>query len=288
VGAKAVPGAWPKIPDGSYEKIHPNPETQTPHVSGMQQIIQLLGVDFVSYALGITDVTRGTETANRMSAKFAATMQESAILMQARFTSAFTDYLSEGAVTMARLMLLNFDAVDIDRLLGASAHTLREGLTAQKNPQTGQLEAIFDPQTGQPLTMGAFLKGAVGELFDQDVGFSLRPAAASERMAQAMLMTQHGVLGELAKLGVPGRILAPLFLRGSFAEGSIYAEAAGELEIFYEQQKQQEEQAAAASSEEGWVQFIAQLGGTDFEKAVLMMKQAQEALMGGAPQGEVQ
>lgn len=292
VDGRAIPGAALVIPDGAADKIHEREAGATPHVNSMQQIFRFLSVDLVSHMLGISDMSRGTFEGDR-SAKFVATMQESAVQMQSRLTSAFTDYLAEGAVTMARLMLDRLDAKDIDRLIGQQP--LREGITGQKDEQTGQLAPIMipDPQTGEeaPLTTGLYLKINAGEIFDNDVGFGLRPSEPSERMAAASLMSQHGIVEQLAKLGVPGKILAPAFLKGSFAEGSIFADTADKLKTFYAEQEEQEKAQAEAATEDGWLQFITHLASTDFEKAAALMTQASQAVAGpqqGGAQPQVQ
>lgn len=290
LAAKSQPGAYGTIPAGSFDKIHHNAETISPHSNNMQGLFKFFSVDLVGHMLGISDQSRGTYMGDQ-SAKLVATMQESAVQMQARFTSAFTDYLAEGAVTMARLMLLKLDAEDIDRLLGSQP--LRDGITGQKDPETGELVALpvlgpdGEPEIGPdgepvPMTIGHFLKDAAGEIFDQDVGFGLRPSAASERMAHAMLWTQHGFLGEIAKLLPPeaGEILAPAVLKGSFAEGTVFADTAEKLEALIQKLQQKRAAEEQMQTEDGWLQFITGLAQTDFEKAGQLMTQAAEAVSG--------
>lgn len=284
VDAKAMPGAWADIPAGAADKIHPNPEMPSPHIASISEMFNFLSVKLPSHMLGISDMSRGTFEGDR-SAKFLSTQQETSLQLQFDFTMSFTDYLSEGAVTMARLMLLLLDAPDIDRLLGNQP--LREGITGQKDPNTGELVPIPDPAqqpdptTGQqpPLTLGAFLKNEVGEIFDKDVGFGLRPSAASERQANAQLMMQHGFFKDLLESGVPGDLLAPEVLRSSFAEGTGMADLAVKLDKFYADTDAQRKQAAEAASEQGVVQFLAGLSKTDPQKAMQLMQQASDAIM---------
>lgn len=277
--SKAVPGSWGQIPDGSHEKIHPTPAIPTPHVNSMREMFKFLSIDLVSHMLGISDMNRGTFSEDR-SAKFLSTMLESSIQMQSRLTSAFTDYLAEGAVTMCRLLLEGFDAKDIDRLIGAQP--LREGITGQRNEQ-GTLAPIMvaDPQTGEPvpLTTGLYLKLNAGEIFDNDVGFGLRPAEAVERMATAGYWSQHGIPKALQDLGLPGSIVAPAFLR-VFGEDSVMADTTTKAEQFFKQQEEQQQQQAEAATEQGWLQFIAQLAKMDFEKALELVQQAGQAVTG--------
>lgn len=293
IDAQAMPGAWGKCPDGKYEKIHPAQDIPTPHVNSMKEIFRFLSVDLVSHMLGISDMSRGTFEGDR-SAKFVATMQESATQMQSRITSAFTDYLAEGAVTMCKLLLDSLDAKDIDRLVGQQP--LREGITGQKDMQTGELMPIMIADaTGQevPLTTGQYLKINAGEIFDHDVSFGLRPSAPSERMANAMLSMQHGWLKEVASLLPPGagKILAPAALKASFAEGSDFADAAVKIQAFIAEEEERERVAAEAATEEGWVAFIQGLAATDFEKAASLMQQASDAVTGpqqGGGQPQIQ
>jgi hypothetical protein len=247
-------------------------------------MFNFLSVKLPSHMLGISDISRGTFEGDR-SAKFLSTQQETSLQLQFDFTMSFTDYLSEGAVTMARLMLLLLDAADIDRLLGNQP--LREGITGQKDPNTGELVPIPDPAqqpdptTGQqpPLTLGAFLKNEVGEIFDKDVGFGLRASAASERQANAQLMMQHGFFKDLLESGVPGYLLAPTVLRSSFSEGTDFADLATKLEAFYAQSNEQQQQAAQAQTEQGWTQFIQSLAKSDPQHAMALMQQASQAVM---------
>jgi hypothetical protein len=289
VDAKAMPGAWAEIPAGAADKIHANPEMPSPHIASISEMFNFLSVKLPSHMLGISDMSRGTFEGDR-SAKFLATQQETSLQLQFDFTMSFTDYLSEGAVTMARLMLLLLDAADIDRLLGNQP--LREGITGQKDPNTGELvpipetdpatgEPVIDQKTGQPkpLTLGRFLQIRVGEIFDKDVGFGLRASAASERQANAQLMMQHGFFKDLLDSGVPGYLLAPTVLRSSFAEGTDFADLATKLEQFYAQSNQQQQQAAEAQTEQGWTQFIQGLSKSDPQKAVALMQQASQAVM---------
>lgn len=283
VDAKAIPGSWPEIPSGASDKIHPNQEMPSPHIASISEMFNFLSVKLPAHMLGTSDIGRGTFEADR-SAKWLATQQETSLQLQFDFTSAFTDYLSEGAVTMGRLMLTLLDAQDIDRLLGNQP--LREGITGEVDPDTGELAPIPDPtlppdpQTGEspPLTLGAFLKQRVGEVFDKDVGFALRPSVASERNAYAQLLTQHGFFKDLLDAGVPGDMLAPAVLQASFAEGSVFADLAAELKAYYQQSQQQREEAAKAQTESGWVQFIQGVGKSDPDKAVQLMQQASEAV----------
>lgn len=277
--SRAVPGAVATIPAGAFDKIHERTASQTPHVNSMQAMFKFLSVDLVAHMLGISDLNRGTFTEDR-SAKFISTMLESSIQMQSRLTSSYTDYLAEGAVTMSRLLLDGFDAKDIDRLIGAQP--LREGITGQRDAD-GNLTPILvpDPATGEqvPLSTGLYLKLNAGEIFDNDVGFGLRPAEASERMAIAGLWTQHGIIEQLAKLGLPGSIIVPAFLR-VFGEDSILADAAEKAKLFYQQQEEQQKQQAEAATEQGVVGFMSNLAKTDFEKATDLMQALSDAVLG--------
>lgn len=279
ISAQAVPGAWPTVNDGAMDAIHPNEPQTGSHVPAMQQMFRFFSVDLSAHMLGISDMSRGTFTEDR-SAKFVSVMMETAIQMQSRFTTNYTEYLSEGAVTMARLLLEILDAKDIDRLIGQQP--IREGITGQKNPETGQVEPIVDEMTGEPLTLGAFLKANAGEIFANDIGFGLRPSAASERMANAMLSMQHGWLEQVAKLLPPETYpkLAQAALKSSFAGGTDYADFAEFLSGFIEEQKQRQAQQAEVQQEQGWLQFISQLAQSDFEKAAGLMQQASQAVTG--------
>jgi hypothetical protein len=284
VDAKAIPGSWPDIPAGAGDKIHPNQDQPPQNIANISEMFNFLSVKLPAHMLGTSDIGRGTFEADR-SAKWLATQQETSLQLQFDFTSAFTDYLSEGAVTMGRMMLELLDTPDIDRLLGNQP--LREGITGQADPNGGdQLVPIPDPslppdpQTGQPqpLTLGAFLKQRVGEVFDKDVGFALRPSVASERNAYAQLLTQHGFFKDLLDAGVPGYLLAPAVLQASFAEGSIFADLAAKLQSFYSQSNQQQAEAAQVQTETGWVNFIQSVGRSDPNKAVQLMQQASQAM----------
>jgi hypothetical protein len=292
IDAQAVPGAWGTNPPGAYDKIHPNQLPPSPHVGNMQGLFTFFAKDLPAYALGVSDLNRGTFDGDR-SAKFLATQADNAITMQTRLSTAFTDWTHKGAVTQLRLMLgpEGLDAVDIDRLLGRQK--LREGLTGQRDEQ-GQLQPI--PETdeqGQPVldasgqrvnvTMGSYLKKNVPEVLDNDVSFALRPSAASERMATAMLTTQHGFFDDILKVLPPGagKILIPAMLKASWAPGTIYAEAAEELESYLKQQEEQEQQQQQAATEQGWLGFLQQTAQSDPAKAQELLQQAMQAMGGG-------
>lgn len=281
IDALAVPGAWPVVNDGAMDAIHPNDPPPSTHVPAMQQIFKFFSVDLTAHMLGISDMSRGTFTEDR-SAKFASVMMEAAIQMQSRFTTNFTDYLSEGAVTMARLLLEILDPKDIDRLLGQQP--LREWITGQKD-ESGQLVPIVDEMTDEPVTLGAFLKTNAGEIFANDISFGLRPSAASERMANAMLSIQHGWIGEIAKLLPPETYpqLAQAALKSSFAEGTDYADFAEFLSGFIEQQKQRQAEQSQVQTEQGWLAFISSVAQQDLDHAGNLMQQATQAVTG--PQG---
>lgn len=296
----SIPGAYPKVKPGALDKIRHNAPLQGTHVPAMQELFRFLSVDLVSHMLGISDMSRGTFEGDR-SAKFLSTMIEASVEMQTILTAAFTEYLAEGAVTMTTLMLEILDPEDIDRIIGAQPP--REGITHQKNPETGELEPIMtvdeagepqlDPETGEmmpatkEMTTGLFLKNNAGEIFDHDIVFVLRPSAASERMANAMLTMQHGWLKDLA--GLIGedpearQELAKATLKASFADGTAYADLATKLpDIFAKQAAAQEAQQQAAT-EEGVVAFMQGLAQQDFEKASALMQQMSDAVLG--PQG---
>lgn len=301
--ARATPGALLRVKQGSYEKIHEMTDNVGTRVSSMKEMFQFFAVDLPAYLLGISEINKGTFQGDR-SAKFVATMLEASSQMQTHFTSSYTDWLGEGAVTMARLILgdKGLDAEDVDRLLGATGAKLREGINAQKNPESGELEPILvedeagepqeDPETGEmapatkPLTIGAWLKENVGEIFQNDVGFGLRPSAASERAANAALMSQHGVFDTLLSAVPPEgkQAVISAFLKGSFAQGTAWADLDADLTKVFEGVAQQQQAQAEVQKEEGWLQFISQMAQTDFEKASQLMQQASEAVTG--PQGE--
>lgn len=284
----AIPGAYAKTKPGSDGKIRHAQPLQGTHVPAMQELFRFLSVDLVSHMLGISDMSRGTFEGDR-GAKFVATMMEASVEMQTILTAAFTDYLAEGAVTMATLFLEILDAEDIDRIVGAQKP--REGITHQRDPESGELVPIMTmPEGGDepvPLTIGVYLKQNAGEIFDHDISFGLRPSAASERMANAMLTMQHGWLKDLAGLignGVKERqALAEAALKASFAEGTAYADLAEQLPAIFQEQIAQEEAQQQAATEEGVVQFMAELAQTDFDKAAAIVQQISQAVLG--PQG---
>lgn len=299
VDARAKPGSARVLPQGAYEKIHEVVDQVGTRVSSMKEMFQFFAIDLPAYLLGISEINKGTFQGDR-SARFVATMLEASSQMQTHFTSAFTDWLGEGAITMARLILgdKGLDAEDVDRLLGATGAKLREGIDGQKNPETGELEPIMvedeagepqlNPETGEmvpamkPLTKGAWLKENVGEIFNNDVGFALRPSQASERAANAALMTQHGVFDTLLSQVPPEgkRAVISAFLKGSFAQGTAWADLDADLTKVFDGVEAQQAAAAEVQQEEGWLSFIAQLAATDFEKASLLMTQASEAVTG--------
>lgn len=286
--ALAIPGAYAKTKPGSDGKIRHSQPLQGTHVPAMQELFRFLSVDLVSHMLGISDMSRGTFEGDR-GAKFVATMMEASVEMQTILTAAFTDYLAEGAVTMATLFLEILDAEDIDRIVGAQKP--RVGITHQKNEESGELEPIMTLPEGAaepvPLTIGVYLKQNAGEIFDHDISFGLRPSAASERMANAMLTMQHGWLKDLAGLignGVEERqALAEAALKASFAEGTAYADLAEQLPTIFQKQIAAQEAQQQAATEEGVVQFLAELAQTDFDKAAAIVQQISQAVLG--PQG---
>lgn len=280
IDSTAVPGGWGTNPPGAFDKIHPNAYQPSQNIGNMQSMFQFFSVQLPAHMLGISDASRGTYQGDQ-SAKLVASQQDSAITMQTRLSTAFTDWTHKGAVTQLRLMLgpEGLDAVDIDRLLGRQK--LYEGITGQRDEQ-GQLQPITGPD-GQPVTMGAYLKANVPEVLDNDVSFALRPSAASERMATAMLTTQHGFFDDILKVLPPGagKILIPAMLKASWAPGTIYAEAAEELETFLKQQEEQEQQQQQAATEQGWVGFLQQTAQSDPQKAQELLQQAMQAMGGG-------
>ena len=299
VDARAVPGSWPVVPPGAMAKIHEFDNTVGSRVSSMRELFNFLAIELPKHVLGLSEMSRGTFEGDR-SAKFLDTMLQASSQMQTQFSSAFTRFLDQGAITMARLMLELLDAADIDRILGATGAKLREGITGQKNPETGEMEPLMvpdpaappqpNPETGEmepamvAMTAGRYLKENAGEIFDHDVAFALRPTAASERAANAQLMLQHGVLKEMLAAGAPPEIIIPKILQASFAQGTLFAEMADELETYYANLKEQQEEQAAAATDEGWIAHIQEVAATDFEKASQLMQQASEAVLG--PQSE--
>lgn len=297
IDAKAVPGSWPTIPSGSADKIHPNNYTASPHVSSMQQLFQFFSVSLPSHMLGISDMTRGTFQDDR-SAKFVSTQQEAALVMQTRLTTSFTAYSQKGALTMLRLMLgpEGLDPPDIDRLLGNQP--LFEGVTGQRDPQSGELvpvpdvdekgQPVIDPATGQPanVTIGGYLKKNCQQIFDNDITIGMRESTASERMANAQLTTQHGFFDNIIKALPPGaaKILIPAMLKASWAPGTIYAEAADKLETFLKQQEEQEQQQQATQTQQGWLQYLQGLVQSDPQTAQQLVQQAEQAVGGGQGQ----
>lgn len=295
VDARAVPGSWPVVPPGAMAKIHEFENSVGSRVSSMRELFGFLAIELPKYILGMSEMNKGTFDGDR-SGKFLDTMLQQSFQMQTQFASTFTRFLDQGAITMARLMLELLDPEDLDKILGFTGEKLREGITGQPNPETGELEPIMlpdpaappqpNPETGEmepamlPMTAGRYLKANAGEIFDHDVAFALRPTAASERAANAQLMLQHGVLKEMLAAGAPPEILLPKMLQASFAQGTIFADMADELESFYENQKAQQEEEAKIATEEGWVAFIQQTAATDFEKASALMTQASEAVLG--------
>lgn len=303
IDARARPGAWPTIQPGDWEKIHEFTDTVGSRVGSMREIFSFLAVELPKYILGQGEMNRGTFDSDR-SVKLVDTMLQQSNQMQQQLASSFTSFLDEGAVTMARLMLgeKGLDAEDIDRILGETGAKLREGITGQKNPETGALEPIMipdpngepqpDPETGEvvpammPMTAGRFLKENAGEIFEHDINFALRPSASSERAANAQLWFQHGVAKDMLAAGVPVHLLVPRILKASFAQGTEYADLATELNTYYVELKEQNEAAAAAATEEGWTAFIADLAKKDPEKAFELMKQATDAVMGPGALGD--
>lgn len=303
INARARPGAWPTVPPGAWEKIHEFQDTVGGRVGSMREIFSFLAVELPKYILGQGEMNRGTFDSDR-SVKLVDTMLQQSNQMQQQLASSFTSWLDEGGVTMARLMLgeKGLDAEDIDKILGATGAKLREGITGQKNPETGEVEPVLvpdpngeiqiHPETGEEtpamleLTAGRFLKENAGEIFQHDINFALRPTAASERAANAQLMLQHGALKEMLAAGAPPQIVLPHMLRASFAQGTEFADMAAELDAYYAELKAQNEEAAKAASEEGWVQFIAGLAEKDLEKALELMKQANDAVMGPGALGD--
>lgn len=271
VAARAIPGSVRKVKPGALDKIHENVNNGGTRVQSMKELFQFLAVDLPRYLVGIGPIQQGTFEGDR-SARFLTTMQETSVEMQTVFTTAYTDYLSLGAVTMARLLLLNLDAQDIDRLLGANGAVPREGVNAQKDPETGELVPAG--------TTGEFLKAKVGELFTWDVGFALRPSAPSERLANAALTTQHGFWESMLKAGAPPEIILPGALKGSFAQGTTFADMATQLEAHYAKVAEQQAEQAKVATTEGWLAFISQLAETDFDQAASLMQQASEAVTG--------
>lgn len=287
VNSRRIPGSVNMIPDGAYEKIHKRDEQPKSHTSEIQGMFSFLANDLVSYSLGVSDVSRGTFTEDR-SAKWVSALNQSSLQMQQMFTQAFTSYLEEGAITQARLMLLHLDAEDLDRLLGDQP--LRKGITGQVGQDGKTLEPIMVPDdaTGEevPMTTGRYLKENQREVMENDVVFGLRPSAASERIANAQLMLQHGIYKDLAGLlsDIPEakEILAPVVLRASFAEGSDYADVADRLEALIKQKQEERAQAQAAQTDEGWLGTIQQMAQSDPQHAQELLQQAQQAL-GGDP-----
>lgn len=304
VRAKRMPGAVLKIKDGAHEKIHPVADSVGSRVDSIRQLFQWLAIDLPRYILGISDMNRGTFEGDR-SVKFLDTMLQTSLQMQSDFTSSYTYFLDEGAVALARLLLgpEGLDAEDIDTILGHAGEKPREGITHEKD-ESGQLVPIMipdpdgepqmDPATGamvpatRPMTAGRYLKDNLRAIFDHEISFGFRPAAASERAANAQLMLQHGNMGEMLKAGAPPHIVIPYMIRASFQQGTEFSDMAAELDVYYAEQKQQEEAQAQAASEEGWVAFIQNLAKTDFEKAAELMQQATDAVAGpqsgGAPE----
>lgn len=296
VNSRRIPGSVYEGPDGFLEKVHKRDEQPKGHTSEIQGMFGFLANDLVSYSLGVSDVSRGTFTEDR-SAKWVSALNQSSLQMQQMFTQAFTSYLEEGAVTQARLMLLHLDAEDLDRLLGDQP--LRKGITGQVGQDGKTLEPILTEAdaTGEqkPMTMGRYLKDNMREVMDNDVAFGLRPSAATERIANAQLMLQHGIYKDIADLlsDIPEakEILAPVVLRASFAEGSDYADVADKLEVLIQEKQAERAQQQAEQSDQGWLQVLQNIAQSDPQHAQQLLQQAQQALGGdqgqqGAQQGQ--
>lgn len=299
VDSRALPGGIGTVPPGAMDKIRERDTNQANRVDSMRSLFEFFAIELPKYVLGISDMNRGTFDGDR-SVKMIDTMLQASTQMQMGFTSSYTKYLEEGATTMARIILDRFDAEDIDRILGASGGPPREGITGQKDPQSGDVVPImipdygrpgqYDPATGQlvpatkPLSTGQWLKDNAGEILDHEIGFGLRPTAATERAANAMLMSQHGVLEQI--LGaVPEeakRYVIRAFLLSSFAEGTPLADLVADLEKVYNQLDQQQQEQQATQQDDGWLQHISQLATSDLSHAQDLMSQAAQAVNGPA------
>lgn len=285
INAQITPGAFAEV--ANPEMIQFNEPSSLSHVGVMKDWFSFLSVDLPGYIHARSDMSRGTFQGDR-SQKFVATMIETGNQMNQMLTSAFTAWLSKGAVTMARLVVDGLDPKDIDRLLGRQP--LWEGITGQINPESGQVEPIplldeagqpqLDEATGQPLimTLGRFLKENVGEIFDNDISFGLRPSAASQRLADQELISQHGVFKDLISVAPP-EIMVPAYLK-LYAEGTPMYEAAAQLEAHYKKVAAQQEEQAQAASEEGMLQFIQDLAGKDLQRALQLVQAASQAVIG--------
>lgn len=290
INSRRIPGSVNVVPDGAYEKLHKRDEQPKAHTSEIQGMFRFMAGDLVSYSLGVSDVSRGTFTEDR-SAKWISALQNSALQMQQMFTQARTSFLQEGAVTMARLMLLLLDPQDIDRILGEQP--LRKGITGQVGQDGTTLEPIMttDPETGQqvPMTLGRYLHDNQQEIMSNDIVFGLRPSAASERLANAQLMLQHGVYKDIADLlsDIPEakEILAPAVLRASFAEGSDYADVADKLDAILQQKKQEREQQQQLQTDQGVLQYLQQKAQQDPQGAQQLLQQAMATTGGQGQQG---
>lgn len=303
VESRAIPGSVAEIPPGALDKIRERQDLQGSRTSSMRDTFQFLAIELPRYVLGISDLNRGTFDADR-SVKLVSTMLEASTQMQMSLTSAFTSYMREGAVTMARLVLELLDPQDIDKILGATGAPPREGITGQVNSETGEIEQIMipdpsqppqvDPQTGammpatRPYTVGAWLQENVGEIMDHELAFVLRPSAATQRMAMSMLWTQHGVLEQILNAVPPEarRFVIRAFLMTSPAEGTALADLVRDLEKVWKSEEQKQAEQEKLQQEQGWMGFIQQMAAADFEKATELLKQASEVVMG--PAGKTQ
>jgi hypothetical protein len=299
VDSRALPGGIGTVPPGALDKIRERDQSQASRVDSMRSLFEFFAIELPKYVLGISDMNRGTFDGDR-SVKMIDTMLQASTQMQMGFTSSFTKYLEEGATTMARLILQSFDPEDIDRILGASGAPPRDGITGQQDPQTGDVVPIMipdpgqppqvDPATGQespatkPLTIGRWLKENAGEILDHEIAFGLRPTAATERAANAMLMSQHGVLEQILS-AVPEeakRYVIRAFLLSSFAEGTPLADLVTDLEKVYNHLEQQQNQQAEVQQDDGWLQHISELASSDLQHAQQLMDQAAQAVNGPA------
>lgn len=161
IKARSKPGAWAPVSQEAWDFIRHNPNPMEP--TGITQIEEQL-ITWMSTSTGLSEILAGSDAPDRSSAKLVNNLQQQSVVSMGPVLDPFTLFIKQCGQAMAEILLTHLPEEDINKLLG---NPQVEGITAQRNQQTGELEPLtmdgeVDPATGQaaqiPVTAGYLLK----------------------------------------------------------------------------------------------------------------------------------
>jgi hypothetical protein len=232
----AKPGFWHVVEDGYEGRIQFNPTQAVP--AGFREIFQMM-IEMFGRLTGVTEWLQGTGTADRANV-LVSNMQEQGQQMLAPIFSPHKMQITNNGKIMAAIALRHLPARELDRILGPQQV---EGVTHEKDPQTGQLMPVMSDQVGPdgqpvPVTPGLLLKDA--DLLEYDVVVDVAVATPTQRAVASQWWSDQGTLATFLQNGAPPKIILPEVVEISPMPGVRAKKMADALRAYFEQQEQQQ------------------------------------------------